>query len=104
MSLFSQFTSFDWDKANQNKNWHTHKVAWWECEEIFFNQPLYIYHDQPHSQKEERYYALGQTGKGRLLFAVFTRRGTKIRIISARDMHKKERLLYHEKVKTDTKI
>jgi len=104
MSLFSQFTSFDWDKTNQDKNWHKHKVAWWECEEVFFNQPLYIYHDRSHSQNEERYYALGHTGRDRLLFVVFTRRETNIRIISARDMHKKERMAYHEKVKADTKI
>jgi hypothetical protein len=104
MKIFSQFTGFDWDDANQDKNWHKHNVTWWECEEVFFNQPLYSAPDLRHSLKEERFYALGKTNSSRLLFLVFTRRKSKIRIITARDMHKKERKMYHEKAQKDSKV
>ena len=97
MKLFPEFSGFEWDQGNREKNWQRHKVAWWECEEVFFNQPLYVLVDQRHSLKEERSYALGKTHNDRLLFIVFTRRKSRIRIISARDMSKKERKVYFEK-------
>ena len=50
--------------------------------------------DTVHSQHEERYYALGQTDSGRLLFIAFTMREDLIRVISARDMSRKERKVY----------
>jgi hypothetical protein len=31
---------FDWDDGNIDKNWYSHQVAWWECEEIFFNRRM----------------------------------------------------------------
>ena len=102
MQLFTQFEDFDWDDANRNKNRHRHNVHWWECEEIFYNQPLYVYPDQRHSRAEERFYALGKTNRSRLLFIVFTRRNNSIRVISARDMHKKERKVYLEKTQKDS--
>lgn len=86
--------SFQWDEGNAGKNWLRHKVSPSECEQIFFNLPLVPSEDKKHSQEEERYYALGKTDMGRLLFIVFTIRGKNIRIISARDMNKKERRIY----------
>ena len=50
--------------------------------------------DEKHSPGEERLYALGQSDSGRLMFAVFTIRGRLIRVISARDMNRKERRVY----------
>ncbi len=88
---------FDWDEFNINKNWERHLVHYTECEEIFFNEPLLIAFDEGHSQKEKKYYALGQTNTNRKLFIVFTLRKNKIRIISARDMNKKERKIHNEK-------
>ncbi len=104
MKLFSGFSGFDWDAANRDKNWHQHKVDRWQCEEVFFNQPLYVFPDTGHSLAEERYYLLGKTNNSRRLFIVFTRRKNRIRIISARDMHRKERKVYHEKAKKDSEI
>ncbi len=49
-----------------------------------------------HSEHEERFYALGQTDVGRRLFVVFTLRGRRIRVISARDVSRKERKVYKE--------
>ena len=67
-----------------------------ECEEIFFDQEKKIFKDILHSGREERYILLGQTKENRLLFIVFTIRASKIRVISARDLNKKEKKLYEE--------
>ncbi len=92
----SQIVGFDWDQNNREKNWEKHGVLASECEEVFFNLPLLLQPDPAHSQKEPRYYVLGHTVAGRRLFIVFTIREDKIRVISARDMSKKERSVYEQ--------
>ena len=87
-------TGFDWDEGNRDKNWITHQVSAAECEEVFFNIPLLLMPDTAHSQVEVRYYVLGQTDAQRHLFIAFTVRNDKIRVISARDMSRKERVIY----------
>jgi uncharacterized protein len=87
-------TGFQWDEGNSEKNWISHQVTKSECEQIFFNQPLIFGNDEKHSKNEQRHYALGQTDDGRLLFIVCTIRENLIRVISARDMSKKEREVY----------
>ena len=90
----SKCTSFQWDEGNLDKNWLKHEVSFSECEQVFFNLPLVTCKDAGHSEKEERYYVLGKTDAERFLYIVFTVRKKQIRIISARDMNKKERQVY----------
>ena len=85
---------FQWDAANSEKIWKRHRVALTECEELFFNRPIIFGEDEEHSDAEKRMYGLGQSDAGRLLFVVFTIRGHLIRVISARDMSRKERRIY----------
>ena len=85
---------FEWDAGNSGKIWERHRVAPTECEELFFNRPLLIEQDTEHSVVEERIYGLGHTDAGRLLFVAFTIRQRLIRVISARDMSRKERRIY----------
>lgn len=87
---------FIWDKGNIDKNWEKHKVANRECEEVFFDKNKKIYKDELHSNKEVRFILLGKTKKGRLLYTVFTVRKKKIKVISARDINRKERRLYEK--------
>ncbi len=89
-------TGFQWDAGNSEKNWISHQVTKSECEQIFFNQPLIIGDDEKHSQNEKRYFTFGQTDNARLLFIVSTIRENLIRVISARDMNKKEREVYQQ--------
>lgn len=88
---------FDWDNGNERKN-DKHGVGMAESEQVFFNTPLLLLVDVVHSGSENRYHALGQTDLGRLLHITFTLRGSDqlIRVISARDMHKKERTVYEQ--------
>ena len=93
--IFNQFSGFVWDKGNIDKNWIKHKVSTAECEQIFFNRPLVIQNDVLHSKTEKRFYALGTTDMKRTLFIAFTVRNNLIRVISARDMSRKEREIYN---------
>ncbi len=102
--LFPGLESFEWDKGNITKNWEKHRVTHFECEEVFFNEPLVVKEDTGHSGTENRQYVLGKTDNARLLFIVFTIRGRKIRVISARDMSIKERRAYNEAVKKIAEI
>ena len=94
IDLLSKCTGFDWDEGNVEKNWISHKVTVAECEQIFFNLPLVVADDLKNSRKENRFYVFGQTNASRLLFLVFTIRRKLIRVISARDMNRKERKVY----------
>ena len=89
-------TGFDWDDGNLEKNWELHRVAFWEAEEIFFNEPLVVRADGEHSKQEARYLALGKSDSGRLVFVAFTVRRSLIRVISARDMTSREVRVYEQ--------
>jgi len=93
----SRITGFDWNEGNARKN-DKHSVTQAEAEEIFFNQPLLLLDDLRHREQEVRFHALGATLDRRLLHVTFTLRGggTLIRVISARDMHRKERSVYEQ--------
>ena len=91
---FSNCAGFEWDRANSEKNWRKHKVTPFECEQIFFNQPLIAAPDEGHSHAEARFYVLGRTDAQRPLFVVFTIRRNLIRVITARDMSRTEREVY----------
>lgn len=90
---------FDWNTGNQEKNLIKHKVNYHECEQVFFNKPLRIFRDKKHSKTETRLMALGKTNKKRRLIIIFTIRNKKIRVISAREMSRKERKTYEQKNK-----
>ena len=94
MGHWAECAGFDWDDGNTDKNWAKHAVADFECEEVFFNQPLVVRHDVRHSQGEGRYFALGRTDQDRLLFVAFTVRRRLIRVISARGMTRREQRIY----------
>lgn len=95
--IFEQFSGFQWDRGNIDKNLVKHNVENWECEQVFFNRPLFVLDDPKHSVPENRWAAFGKTDAGRFLAVIFTKRGNLIRIISARDMNKRERKFYNEK-------
>ncbi len=86
---------FDRDVGNARKN-ERHGVTQVEAEDVFFDPRLLLVPDPRHSQEEPRLHALGETSVGRRLHVTFTLRaeGTLIRVISARDMHRKERAIH----------
>ncbi|MEI6466235.1 MAG: BrnT family toxin [Verrucomicrobiota bacterium] len=93
----SKVIGFEWDEGNARKNEH-HGVSMAEAEQVFFNSPLLVLADARHSEAEPRFHALGKTNEGRRLHITFTLRDADqfIRVISARDMHRKERVIYEQ--------
>jgi hypothetical protein len=91
-----QFTGFQWDEGNIDKNLLKHQVQNWECEQIFFNELLIILDDSKHSLSEKRWAAFGQTDAGRLFTIIFIKREKLLRVISARDMNRKEKKFYEK--------
>ena len=87
---------FDWDNGNGRKSADKHSVSQAEAEQVFTDERVIVIADEPHSQTELRFHALGHTADGRLLQLTFTLReaGTKIRVISARPANRKERSIY----------
>ena len=94
---FNRIAGFDWDRGNALKN-DKHGVTMLEAEQIFFFVPLIVTPDERNSRSELRFRAFGQTLLGRRLTIIFTLRSgdTLIRVISARDMHRKERAIYEQ--------
>jgi uncharacterized protein len=94
---FSASIGFEWDQGNSMKN-EKHSVSDAEAEQVFFNEPLLLLDDSAHTSSESRWHALGRTNEHRLLKVAFTLRtgDTRVRIISARPMHRKERKAYEQ--------
>ncbi len=94
----NRIVGFQWDQGNARKSADKHGVNRSEAEEVFFNTPLLIAKDPGHSRSEPRFHALGLTTAGRRLHVTFTLRdeNTLIRVISARDMSRKERSRYEQ--------
>ena len=97
MIHFVSIVGFEWDAGNERKN-DKHGVSMAEAEQVFFNAPLLVLDDAAHSQSESRFHALGHSDDGRQLHLTFIlrRSGELIRVISARDMHRKERIIYEQ--------
>ncbi|KQT48232.1 hypothetical protein ASG47_07670 [Devosia sp. Leaf420] len=95
---WSRVQGFDWDAGNARKSVDKHGVSQAEAEQMFFNQPLLTLADAKHSDVEPRFHALGHSNDRRLLHVTFTLRHdeTRIRVISARDMNRKERIVYEQ--------
>ena len=91
--ILLNLVKFEWDQGNYDKNWKRHQVMYFEAEEVFFDDNKKIFEDPHHSETEKRYILLGRTVTKRALFIVFTIRNNLVRVISARDLNKKEQKL-----------
>jgi uncharacterized protein len=82
---------FDWDEGNRS-HIERHGVTTAEAEEALKGHLLY---DPPYVRNDEvRANVRGRTWAGRVLAIVFTQRGAKLRVVTARDAKRKERKLY----------
>ena len=95
-ALLAEVEGFDRDEHNTGKNVLGHNVSQAEAEEIFFHIPLLVFDDLKHSVNERRLLLYGSTAVGRQLTAAFIIRGKRIRVVSVRDMSRKERRAYEK--------
>lgn len=101
MKIIPEPITFNWDKGNTEKNEKKHGISVKEIEQAFNNDPKIVFSDESHSLKEKRYGMYGITNKNIRLSIVFTIRNERVRVITARQMSKKERRAY-EKAKKNT--
>ena len=87
---------FDWDGNKAEANLSKHGVSFDEAKTVF-DDPLYIdFYDPDYSDEEDRYIIIGESQQRRLLIVSYTERDHKIRLISAREVTKREREDYEE--------
>ena len=84
---------FEWDKNNIWKP-QKHNIDPIEVEEIFFNNPKYVY--KSHSDRNA---LMGKTDSGRYLIAFFELKNNIARIITARELTKSELRLFKKRGK-----
>lgn len=85
---------FEWDESKNEINKQKYGISF-ETAAHVFEDPYYVeMYDFVHSTLEERFIAIGKVGN--VLFVVFTERGEKIRLISARLATECERRLYYD--------
>lgn len=88
---------FEWDPPKAAENLRKHGVSFSEAMTVFGDPLAKTFHDPDHSDYEERYFSVGLSQQGRVLFVSHIERGNKTRIISARITTKRERKSYEEK-------
>ena len=87
---------FEWDGAKATANAKKHGVTFLEAATVFGDPLAITFTDPDHSDKERRFLTFGMTQSNRLLVVAHTDRGRRVRIISARDMTRRERKIHEE--------
>lgn len=89
-----QGIEFEWDAYKAQQNAEKHGITFEEAAEVFFD-PFYQYGDSnPDGVSEQRDFILGYSITQRLLLVIYTERGERTRIISARLATRIERKQY----------
>jgi len=89
-----QGIEFEWDEQKAQSNIDKHEITFEEAAEAFFD-PFYQGGDAS-TDTEQRDFIIGYSVSQRLLLVVYTERGKRTRIISARPATRSERKLYEE--------
>lgn len=92
MKVIKSSFEFQWDMGNSGKP-TKHGLSLSETEEAFFDYNKVLFADWRHSKTEHRLTLLGKTKKGKLLNITYTLRKDKIRVITARNINKREVIL-----------
>ena len=84
---------FEWDSEKAEKNFRKHGIKFEDAALVFFDENKIDDFDEIHSDFEERYKIIGRVKK--ILAVIYTERGEKNRIISARRADKDEEEDYY---------
>jgi len=86
---------FEWDPNKAASNLRKHGVRLAEAATVFEDDAMLTMPDD--EPDEERFVAIGIGSMGRVLVVVYTTRGNRIRIISARKATRQERSQYESR-------
>jgi len=87
---------FEWDETKADLNIEKHNVSFQEAATVFGDFLSYTFDDPDHSDEELRLLTIGRATTDKLIIVSHTDRDDKIRIISARELTKKEQKFYEE--------
>jgi uncharacterized protein len=87
---------FEWDERKARANIKKHGVSFHEAATVFGDPLAITFPDPDHSEEEDRSVTFGLSQSQRLLIVAHTSRGARTRIISARVMTGKEKVIYAE--------
>lgn len=87
---------FEWDPKKAATNLKKHGVTFQEAATVFGDPLAITFHDPDHSVNEERQITFGLSLQKRLIVVSHTQRKDRTRIINARLMDRKERVIYEE--------
>lgn len=87
---------FEWDPKKAKKNLRKHTVSFAEAATIFGDPLAVTALDPDHSSEEHRNITIGTSNRLRLLIVSHVDRGSRVRIISARQLTRSERQAYEE--------
>jgi uncharacterized DUF497 family protein len=85
---------FDWDPNKAVRNLSRHGVSFAEAATVFDDSFGWAFFDPDHSQDEDRFLMIGTSNTGRLLIVSYTEAADDVRIISAREVTRRERKDY----------
>jgi len=85
---------FEWDPAKAATNLRKHGVSFDEAATAFADPLASTITDRAHSIDEERLVIFGTSERSRVLAVMFTERGPRVRVISAREATRPEREAY----------
>jgi hypothetical protein len=88
--------NFEWDPQKAERNLSKHRVSFAEASTVFGDDLTITIPDPDHSIDEERYITIGWSNRHRLLMVAHADRGNRIRIISARELTRREQKAYYE--------
>lgn len=93
---------FEWDRDKGQQNLRKHRVSFEEAATVFLDPMAMTYPDPDHSNQEDREITIGYSNKQRLLFVSHVQRSDRIRIISARQVSRRERKQHEEGSEEET--
>lgn len=88
--------NFEWNPRKADINLRKHRVSFVEAATVFGDDLAITVPDPDHSIDEERYITIGWSNRHRLLMVAHADRGNRIRIISARELTRREQKAYEE--------
>jgi len=90
--------AFEWDEGKNRENIRKHGIAFQEAETVFSDEHALLIDDPEHSGAEDRFVLLGLSADLHTLVVCHCyRRGSVIRLISARKATRRERERYNRR-------
>jgi hypothetical protein len=87
---------FEWHRDKADQNLKKHGVSFEEAMTVFSDELADTFFDPMHSDEEDRFVTIGRSQAGRIILVSHTERNANVRVISAREATRRERMDYED--------